>query len=381
MPKLGDTLTTDITVIDNMSVGIEGLTFAPTANYYGWNPDNSPLDLSRVTWEELGDGVYRFHVQTYSPGDLHGRYTLQVNAPGPWPSSYTEGWDVDARFAYPVTGGTNRATLRRLILAKFGDLTILKATAAGTEFTLIDEQNLYHEPGAYRGREVIFTGGQAALRGIIRYIDASSRDISAVRFKSQLPVQTMVGDECEMCNTHGMGVTIQGVHNAIDYAVAMAQDYSLVPVAWTVPDAFNGLDVHAFTVPDELVGVESLMWQGPTNQWFDVERATHEGDPGWAMQHGRHSIAINGYVGGALRERNLIVNGYVLPTIPTNDTDEIHIDREWVVNTALAHLCNNMVLSRQASSDWAQKGQGYQSRADVLLTKLTPHIGPSFTRF
>lgn len=99
------------------------------------------------------------------------------------------------------------------------------------------------------------------------------------------------------------------------------------------------------------------------------------------MQHGAHSIAINGYIGRDLRERSLIINGYVLPEIPDNDTDEIHIDREWIINTACAHLCNDMVLSRQASGDWAQKGQVYQGRADVLMTKLTPNIGPSFMRF
>lgn len=381
MPKVGDTLHTTIRVIDNLSQGIEGLVFHPTINYYGWMPDGSTMNLDRVTWEELGTGDYRFHVATFTPGDSVGPVTLQVNAPGPWPTTYTEQWTLEPRFIYPTTGGTSKATLRRLILSKFGDLIVLKATQNGGTDSLVDEINLYMEPSAYRGREVIFTAGQTQLRGTIRHVSASSRSSMAIQFSTPLPIPTRIGDEVEMVNSYGMGVSVQAVHRAIEYAIAVAQPYALVPVAWEPPAAFDAHTGYITTVPDELVGVESVLWLNPAGEAITLGRGMGQGDPGWAMQHASHGIAIIGTPASAMSGKSLIINGYVLPEIPDNDYDEVHLDREWLINTALAHICLDVIMSRQGSSDWAQRGQAYQSRADILLSKLTPDIGPTFMRF
>jgi hypothetical protein len=144
---------------------------------------------------------------------------------------------------------------------------------------------------------------------------------------------------------------------------------------------FDGAGAHTFTVPEEMVGIEQVMVLQPNGEWTDLTRAENNGHAGWFPVFAGRGVAINGHAGFLANGRNVRVHGYMLPTELTNDVQETSIDREWLINTATAHLCLDTLLSRQNSAEWGQKGLFYQQRADQLLTRLTPNIGPSFARF
>jgi hypothetical protein len=268
-----------------------------------------------------------------------------------------------------------------MVLARFGDLVTLTATQDGTVDTFIDEDNLVQGPNMFKAREGIFVGGQPELRGLVRYIDASSRDNHAVRFSRALPVATAEGDVMDVTNAHGIGVTIQAVHNAINYAIAVAQDYALVPVAYDLLDVFDGDSTHRFTLPDEFVGIEDVLSLQTNGEWTPVTRAGGPGQYGWYPEFSLKAVSVNGWVGSAAHDKYLRVSGYMLPQELTADTDETTIDREWLINTATAHIALDIVRSIQSSGGWDQKGLMWQSRADAMLARLTPNIGPSFQRF
>ena len=68
-------------------------------------------------------------------------------------------WEVKAQQTYRVAHGTTRREIRRRILSRLGDFLLVTATEDGSTTTLIDRIHLIGEPDAYRGRQIMFTGG------------------------------------------------------------------------------------------------------------------------------------------------------------------------------------------------------------------------------
>lgn len=269
--------------------------------------------------------------------------------------------------------------IRRMVMAKFGDLVQLKATNTGTLTSFIDKNTIVGEPGRYAGREVRFLTGSNA--GQDRYVTGSSRDTNSITFSQPLPFAPAIGDEADMTNAYGLGVTFHAVDMAINNALNIARNYALVETAYDVPDPFDGYGVHEVTIPTTYVAINAVMQQNPvTSAWSPVQRAHSFGDTGWSIDGVNRSIVINGSAGRGARNKRLRIYGYTLPMPLVNDSDTTTIDLDWLLNKATSHICLDTLLSRSASNDWASKGLFYQNQANDRISALSPNIGPNFVR-
>jgi hypothetical protein len=270
-------------------------------------------------------------------------------------------------------------TIRRRVLARFGDLLTVRATANGTTTTFIDEDVLVGQPGRFAGREVMFTSGLNA--GQTRYVESSSRNNSSLILSRPLPYATAIGDEADITNAFGIGITFRAVTDAINYAIDIARDYALLPTTYDLPDPFAA-DADGLLIPDTIVGISGVLWlNADKNTWHPVQKAHSRNGNGWSLDKATHRLFIDGYVGSSVHERFIRVTGYTHPTALVNDSDTTGINIEWLVDAATAHLCLDTLLSRQASNEWSSKGLWYSNRADSVRSRLTPVLGPSFERF
>ena len=270
------------------------------------------------------------------------------------------------------------ATLRRRVMARFGDLVEVTATEDDpTGLSLVDEDTLVGEPGRYAGREILFTSGANA--GLTRYIKGSSRDNSAVDFSRALPSGVVAGDTALITNAYGIGVTFRAVKDAINYALDMSRDYALVPAEVELADAFDP-ETGVLDLPEEFVAVEGIHGIDEDGHLRHIERAMRQNGNGWSVSRANRQLMIRGYRGHLADGYRIVVRGYTLPATLEDDSDTTTVDLEWLVETATAHLALDTLLSRQATGDWGSKGMLYQQRADRIRSRLTPVLGPSFVR-
>lgn len=275
----------------------------------------------------------------------------------------------------PITH--TRKALRRRVLRRFGDLVVATATANGTTTTFTDTETLYGESSRYAGRHAYVAGGTAANLGKVRYVEGYNGTTQTLTFQTALPAATAEGDEIELTNAFGMGVTHDLVHEAINWAIALSRPYALEP-AETDLGTFDGLTPLA--LPSEWAGVESVHYQHPlTDAWHPVQRARKQGKHGWAVDHANRTLTITGHPGARLEDVAIKAYGWTEPGELSSDSDETSVDLEWLVDTAVAHLMLDVVRSRQGA-EWANQGLYYEDRADKRRAALTPQLGPSYTR-
>src|SRR5690606_27297331 len=122
----------------------------------------------------------------------------------------------------PSAAGHTLKRIRRMVLARFGVLVTAKATATGTEPLFIDADTLVSEPSRFAGREILLTSGPNA--GQMRYSTGSSRNDSAITLNRPPPCPARGGDEADITNAYGIGVTFRAGHDAINFAIAVARD-------------------------------------------------------------------------------------------------------------------------------------------------------------
>ena len=270
-------------------------------------------------------------------------------------------------------------TIRRRVLARFGDLLSVTATKNGTTTVFHDEDTLVGQPGRFAAREILFTGGRNM--GEMRYIDASSRSQSSITMARPLPYAVQIGDTADITNAYGIGVTFRAVQDAINYAIDVARDYALLPASHDIGEPYTA-ETGPLSVPEAMVGVSAVMWQpadgGPFQQ---VQKAHSFGGNGWSLDKANHAVVINGLASTKAEGRILRVYGYELPEHLLCDDDTTSVDLEWLIDAATSHLCLDTLLSRQASGDWGSKGLFYANRADAVRSRLTPTLSPSFERF
>lgn len=339
--------------------------------------------ISGTTVTEIGGGLYL--IQTLAT-TAAGHYTVMVHATtGANQDPYVASWDVDTGWdltqPVTITNGITRKALRRRVLAKFGDLTVLTATAAGTTTTMKDTTRIVGEPSRFAGRQVLFTGGTTANLGLIRAVTQSSRDTNTITFSQALPSATASGDEAEMTNAHGMGVTFDAVHDAINTAIAIAQSVALVPLLATAADVFDGDDTRSIALPDTFVAVNRVQYQiDATNEWRNLRHAPASGQDGWSVDRTTREVTVAGPLATRINGLNVRVYGYGTPSPLTDDDDLTQIDLDWLLNETCALLALDVVSARAASSDWASRGLLWKQQADERATRLTPNLGPSFVR-
>ncbi len=339
--------------------------------------------ISGTTVTEIGGGLYL--IQTL-PTTVAGHYTVMVHATsGANQDPYVATWDVDTGWdmtqPVTITNGITRKLLRRRVLAKFGDLTVLTATATGSTTTLKDTTRIVGEPSRFAGRQVLFTGGTAGNLGLIRYITASSRDTNTITFSQALPSATASGDEAEMTNAHGLGVTFDAVHDCINTAIAIAQSVALVPLLATAADPFDGETTRSIALPDTFVGVNRVQYQlAETGEWKNLRHAAASGQDGWSVDRTTREITVAGSIADRINGLPVRVYGFAVPSPLTTDDDLTQVDLDWLLNETCSLLALDVVSPRAASSDWASRGLLWKQQADERYTRLTPNLGPSFVR-
>lgn len=368
--KPGDTLMERFTMLDALSQPVDNGEFS----IHTRGPDGSAFPLSPPVC--LGNGVYQIthKLPLYAPT---GSYYARLITTNQTPQQVFEAeWQVGRGPEF--SGGHSLRTIRRMVMARFGDIVTAIATANGTDITLIDEDNLYGEPGRFSGREILFLSGANA--GQQRYITGSSRNDSSVTLNRPLPFPTTEGDEADITNAYGLGVTFRAVRDAINYAIAVARQYHLAPMTYRPGQNFIR-DDGVIPVPQPMVGVERVEMVDDCGDARPVRRAHSAGGNGWSLDHGTHSVVIRGHEARKADGWHPVIYGYTLPHDLTQDDDTTTIDIEWLVDMATSHICLDTLLSRQATGDWGSKGMLYKQNAERTLSRLTPILRSTFTRF
>jgi hypothetical protein len=281
--------------------------------------------LSAVETAALSDGWYRWQVQlTDSTGN-----TWDVD----------EGaWEVRSSTQYVVRNGVTRREIRRRILGKLGDLVIVQATDAGSLSTMIDRIRLTGEPDAYRGRQIMLTGGTVANLGEQRYVTGSSRTNRSLTVDYDFPAETAVGDEAELINTHGTGYRFDDVAIAIDAAVESASNMAREPVVLDVTDTYNRA-TGDLTIPDDWVAVTGVDWRNSSDEpWNALEMAGKRLSSGWGVDRARRLITISGERSLYLDTKAVRIYGLRKPQPIPNDDDVTGINAEWLVARAVSEL-------------------------------------------
>src|SRR5690606_18612708 len=237
--KPGDTLLDRITVVDHTGTPLEGVTFS----LVGFGPWGRRLSVPAPI--ERGGGVYDVIFRT-SPLDRPGSYYVQARTNTDPVQVYESQWMVGRA---PSATGHTLKRIRRMVLARFGDLVTVKATATGTETLFIDADTLVGEPSRFAGRDILLTPGRNA--GQIRYITVSSRNDGAITLHRPLRYPAQEGDEADITNAYGIGVTCRAVHDAINFAIAVARDYKLIPVTYETSEPWDGT-TDSIPVPMEI---------------------------------------------------------------------------------------------------------------------------------
>ncbi len=222
-----------------------------------------------------------------------------------------------------------RRQLRRDILTNLGDLRLLKATASLSNVTFIDTDDLVGETDAYKGREVLFTGGTAANLGEIRYVTGSSTTQRALGFGVSLPATPAVGDECEMINTRGIMVRFAEVHNAINQAIRGISGVALSPATTDEQTFARGT---AIELPADFATVENVQYLDSYDStlWRSVPKAPRINGSGWALDPASRTVVVGGQAAWDLNERTIKVWGLAEPAVLLDDGDETPLDAEWL---------------------------------------------------
>src|SRR5690606_2694791 len=194
-----------ITVVDHTGTPLEGVTFS----LVGFGPWGRRLSVPAPI--ERGGGVYDVIFRT-SPLDRPGSYYVQARTNTDPVQVYESQWMVGRA---PSATGHTLKRIRRMVLARFGDLVAVKATATGTETLFIDGGTLVGEPSRFAGPEFLFPSAPNA--GLMRYITAFSRNGSAITPNRPLPLPTQEREEAHITNAHGIVVTFRALREAMNF--------------------------------------------------------------------------------------------------------------------------------------------------------------------
>lgn len=274
--------------------------------------------------------------------------------------------------------GATRKEIRRLLLSQLGDLVIATATDNGTTTTFIDDITLNGEAGRYAGQHVLFTGGTPDNLGRTAVIDRSSRE-SVLTFKQTLPAATQEGDEIEITNSHGMGITFDRVHQAINFTIAMARPHCQIPAMEEFPPFDDSEDNNVISLDPDFVAVEQVLYKHPiTKKWLPVLPANGPGRDGWWVDRVARQLLITGREARKADGCELRVYGYVRPEPLTDENDVTAIPLEWLTNRAAAHLLLEVV--HPISREWSNTGLLYLQEAERLRGTLMPTFGATYQR-
>jgi hypothetical protein len=268
----------------------------------------------------------------------------------------------------------SRKQLRRDIVRNLGDLRILTATAPGTNVTLIDTISLVGEVDAYKGREVLFTGGTAANLGLTRYVQSSSSSLRAIAFGITLPAATTTGDECEMVNTRGVGYRFQDIHDAINESIRTVSDRALVTAA---TQAGVYARANAIPIPVGFKTIENVQWQDQSYglAWHNIPKAKTLNGNGWWVDRANRTLQLTGNPAWNADAMNIQVWGLAEPPEMFNDADLTEVDQEWLKFNTLATLMRAKSI-KMPTPETDRLMYMLSSKADQLRAKILIRRSP-----
>lgn len=267
--------------------------------------------------------------------------------------------------------GVTRRDFRRDIMRDLGDLRVLTATAPGSDLTFVDAQNLTGEPGAYSGREVLFTAGTPANIGMIRYVTGSSSSSRAIGWGVSLPSDTATLDECEMVNSRGTGYRFDDVHEAINRSIRAVKDKALIPSGIDLVDFARGVPID---VPAEWATIEGIEWQSSTDStmWHSIPMASRVNGNGWFADPFTRTVTLNGHPAMRANGRSVRMWGLTEPIELYHDDDESDVDYDYIVMQAQANLSRARHL-RMPTPETQRTMEGLQGMAiSARARTITP---------
>lgn len=377
----GDHLTYTFAVLDAANADVTGETF-PETERVTIDPLGNTFD---VTFTEHEQGVYRATVFT-AADDEPGLWLLRFRDSLTPSNLYETEWQLLSKrqiavIYTPSFQGYTRRDLRRMVMAKVGDIVLTTATESSGSSTWVDLDTLVGgDAGRWAGREMLITSGTPANVGQVRYINASNKQ-GTLQFARELPFPVFAGDEAEIVNTRGGGFTFADVHNAINHCLLVAN------IQTPITAELGAFDVttRAFEIPSEFNEIHTVQTLDPTSTrnagWQTLHASRSMGHDGWRVEPATRSLIISGRSGYGLDGHSVRIYGLGLAPPLVDDEDKAHVDIDWLVHEAAAHLLMQAIGGPRAlTPEWERKGNYFKQVADSRRDATRPRRAPNSVR-
>lgn len=224
----------------------------------------------------------------------------------------------------------SRRQLRRWIGRTLGEGRVLTATASSSAAEVIDANRLAVEDQALRDFELIAAAGTAANLGQVRRVAANSKTGASLALAAPLPAPVAAGDEFELWNERGYGVSPDAVHDQINFLIDAVKELNETPVTATV--AFSA------ATPELAIPAGWDWFYGA--DWNDAANARWAALP-WnqlAVDAPLRSLRLTGRLRWRADAATLRLRGGIDARPLLSDDDETTVDAEWLVKSAVALL-------------------------------------------
>jgi hypothetical protein len=238
-------------------------------------------------------------------------------------------------------------------------MLLLRATASGSQTTLVDAINVADPNATLVGRVGIVSGGTEANLGTVVRVTNNVESTNTVTFTPALPSSTVATDEIELWNEMDQGVTPAELNRMIDLAVEAAADIYPVPATSDAQDFSQSSPV--LDIDTEWRRFSGVDRQDVSDRWHpipkrylrvDVEARTVE------ILYPQSQTAHN---------NSVRIRGATRMDLPTADDDDLKINGEWLVNY-VAYLV--MKSAAKATSMYGESYErdaaDFQAKADAL---------------
>jgi hypothetical protein len=262
--------------------------------------------------------------------------------------------------------GVTLKTLRRKVAKRIpGEQFIVLVATDGDTTEFRDTENLQGPTNAYVGSDLYLLDGLNA--GKQRRIQSYSQSLGQLTWRTALPTAVVEGDEAELWNVRGIGVTATQVNDAINDAIESLAKNVWIPVAASVTDDFDQ-DSPTIAIPASLTrGFYALNWQDSVSDgiWYDVDGGGEVPRSGWWYDAANGVIQVDGDWRSRIHGRAVRILGYGGTGVLSADTDMTPIDSEAIVTEAASNL---LVANGSRNPDFER----YLQRADALAAARRP---------
>lgn len=349
----GETIVDFLTHRTDLDAPITGASFTVEV---ARKPDGSSFT---PTISDLGSGVYQISFST-ARGEEGQWYLLLTDSGQSPPRSYDAVYDIDAAPSQTDPGvagvGSTRTSVRRRIGRLFGDLLLCTATADGDTTTFVDTLNLYRADNELKGRHLYFSGGTAGNLGRSARVTGNTQSSSTLAFTA-VPSATATGDVAELWNTRNLGLTVQEVHDQINFCISDVSDLFVTAASESL--GTFAYDTPVLSLPEAWRFFSGLDYQDTLGIWHPIEK----GD--WRLDKAARTVEIRNRPRWRANAMSVRARGYTVPALLDSDADTTGLNAEWLAYQAAANLA--MSVSPRAldgGTNLQARAQFWQQQAD-----------------